>query len=127
MKDKYGNEIFLTIHAVYLLKHDCKTPLGDRLGTIGIDVLYTHRNKNKDFHRGSNSFGFNEKLLQLPRINKVVLNVDNTSKYIIPKEVILKEGKILFEQQKGYTKDIFLSMEIIKQYKYEPKHKSTTL
>lgn len=117
IKDKEGNELFITNHAVFLNLKSSNKPLGRRLGTLAQDTLYTYRNKALHLHRISNSYGFNLKLLQLPRIKTIVLNVDNDKKYIIPKEVILDKGEILFFKQQGFEKQIFIKLSILEDYK----------
>ena len=118
MNENYNNELIISPSGVRLmLASEPDNLIGRKLGKLGGDSLYLYRDEVRHLHRKSNSYGFNLKLLQLPRIKKIILNEGNINKYVIPKEIILREGKILFFKQQGFEKQIFLSKNLIEKYK----------
>jgi len=90
------------------------------LGTIicGEKTLYTKRDSSKHLHYKSNSYGFNYSLISgAKRFDKVKIEVDEESVYVVPNSVILAEGFFLHFQKEGFERQIFLGLEIIEKYR----------
>lgn len=89
------------------------------LGTIvcAERTLHTKREKDKHLHIKSNSYGFNHALISgAKRFDKVML-IEGANRYLIPNEVILKQGTFLHFQSEGFEKQIFLNLDTISEYR----------
>lgn len=93
------------------------------IGSIYVNerVFETKRKLSKHLHRKSHSYGFNHQLLDKAKLfDHVRLMEDRGNRiiieYLIPRQIILDEGKYLFFLQQGFEKQIFLPLERIKQF-----------
>jgi hypothetical protein len=97
-----------------------------RTKTIGIlnakdRVLFLTRTKARHLHFKSNSYGFNYMLLsERITFDNVHLKDDDTE-YMIPKEDLGTHGVFLFFKQQGFERQIFVTLEILKQYTIKTK------
>lgn len=92
------------------------------LGIIKEKTLFIKRDSERHLHRKSNSYGFNYNLLKMSKsFNKIVLTEDNENMYVMPKDIILNMGKVMYfknsEDGNSFEVQIFLNRDIIKTYK----------
>lgn len=92
------------------------------LGVIKEKTLFVKRDSEKHLHRKSNSYGFNYNLLKMLKLfDKIVLTEDNENMYVMPKDIILNMGKVMYfknsEDGNSFEVQIFLNRDIIKTYK----------
>lgn len=80
-------------------------------------VLHITRNRAKHLFRKNNSYGFNEHIIRTAILFDRVILTDEFSVFDIPRSVILEKGTYLDFKSNGFEKQIFLSLEIIEQYK----------
>lgn len=67
------------------------------LGVIKEKTLFVKRDSEKHLHRKSNSYGFNYNLLKMLKLfDKIVLTEDNENMYVMPKDIILNMGKVMY-------------------------------
>jgi hypothetical protein len=89
------------------------------IGTLYVKdrVLKIKRTRSRHLFLKNNSYGFNEHIIRTAILfDRVILN-DEFGVFDIPREVILSKGTYLDFKQIGFEKQIFLSLEIIQQYK----------
>lgn len=94
------------------------------LGTVYIreKIFECKRKRKRHLHRKSKSYGFNHFLLKKTshfthvRLIEVGTKPANNKEYTIPVSVILEEGSYLFFLKMGFEKQIFLTLERIKQF-----------
>lgn len=81
-------------------------------------TLYVSRKMSKHYHRKSQSFGFNWKLIIDPylAINKVHITVDDTQHYEIPSSIIREYGSFLNFKHQGFELQRFVKLSIIKMH-----------
>jgi len=92
------------------------------LGIIKEKTLFVKRDSERHLHRKSNSYGFNYNLLKMSKsFDKIVLTEDNENMYVMPKDIILNMGKVMYfknsEDGNSFEVQIFLNRDIIKTYK----------
>lgn len=89
-----------------------------RIGVINSKrQLYIQRKRDRHLHYKSKSYGFNFSIINAAKKFDSVLLSDEKGRYLIPNKIILEEGKFLYFKQLGFEKQIFLSLEIINNYK----------
>ena len=114
--DADGNEIVVKDKNISL-----KLASEDRSRRIGIinskKQLSIKRKRIIHLHYKSQSYGFNHYVIDnAKKFNKVLLS-DERGTYLIPNKIILEKGEFLYFKQQGFEVQIFLSLEIINQYK----------
>ena len=93
------------------------------IGCVNIKerVFETERMRKRHLHQKSNSYGFNHFLLKkTSHFDKVRIKETYGRKrieYLVPVSVILEEGSYLFFLKEGFEKQIFLTLDRIKQFK----------
>lgn len=115
--DKDGNEILINNGRSILLRLRGERK-ARRIGEINSKKqLVVHRKRIIHLHYKSQSYGFNHYIIDnAKKFNKVLL-IDERGSYLIPNKVILEKGEFLYFKQVGFELQIFLSLEIINQYK----------
>lgn len=93
-----------------------------KIGVIHDEMLFVERSIEKHLLRKTNSYGFNYNLLKKSKSFKwVSINEDDCNTYIVPVEVILNMGKVMYfknsEDGNSFEVQIFLNRDIIKTYK----------
>lgn len=95
-----------------------------KIGTINIaqKTIDMERVRNKHLFRKSNSYGFNHNLLKKTLLFDKVRLRDDQNEWLIPKDFILENGHFLnFKNQGGFELQIFLPLEMMEQFKRNPK------
>jgi hypothetical protein len=96
-----------------------------RMRNIGIIAIHDRlliikRDLSKHLHYKSQSIGFNYHILaEGKRFDNVLVKIENGDDYTIPKSVILEQGKFIHFQKEGFERQIFLPLNILKNYKTE--------
>ena len=84
-------------------------------------VFFVTRLRAKHLHRKSNSYGFAYNVLSKATHFDEVMLTDDEGYYLIPRKVILDEGKFMVFKNdvtgESFEKQIFLSLDVIKKYK----------
>lgn len=86
-------------------------------------TLTVYRDKSKNFMRVFDGYGFNKEIIDTDRFfDHIVLDEidgEDHNLYLIPREDIILEGKLY--QAEGYERQVFMSMEQLRQYKMRLK------
>ncbi len=98
------------------LKTETKERLIGTLSKVNRELIVT-RIRAKHLMIKSNSYGFNYHVLSKAKQFDHVRLEDDYDAYLIPVSYILEQGKFLFFKQQGFEKQIFLSLESMKQFK----------
>lgn len=84
-------------------------------------VLKIKRNRARHLFKKNNSYGLNEHIIRTAILFDHILIDDDYGVYRIPREEIIDKGTYLDFKQIGFEKQIFLSLEIIEQYRTSAK------
>jgi hypothetical protein len=89
-----------------------------KIGSISDECIFvTYRDSKKHLHNKTNSYGFNYEFLKAStKIEKIRLET-NHGTYLFPLQLVKDEGNFGFYKQQGFEVQVFLSMEIIQNYK----------
>jgi hypothetical protein len=89
------------------------------IGTVDVDakVLYVERKRSEHLHRKTQSYGFNDTVLQIGKKFNYVLLTDDRGRYKIPKQTIFDYGRYLQFKKQGFETQIFLRLAIIEKYR----------
>jgi hypothetical protein len=90
------------------------------IGTLDIPNrrLYVKRQKDKHLFLKMNAYGLNHHILKEAKLFDTIFLNDNENTWAIPREYILEHGKFLnFSNHGGFELQIFISLDIIKQFK----------
>ncbi len=98
------------------LKGDTRERLIGTLSKQRRELLVT-RIRAKHLLQKNKSYGFNYHVLSKAKQFDHVRLEDDYDAYLIPVSYILEQGKFLFFKQQGFEKQIFLSLESMKQFK----------
>lgn len=121
MQDNNGNVLFRQGDVIKLQLSS--EPHPRKIGKIieSRKVLQVNRDSSIHLFIKNNSYGFNEALLRSATIfDKVeILEKSNgeNNRYIVPLNIIFEKGSYLNFKQQGFEIQIFLKLDIIKQYK----------
>jgi hypothetical protein len=83
-------------------------------------MLHVSRDSSRHLHRKTESYGFNMALLRLDIVEAVKLAEDLTLHYLIPKEVILRHGKVMYfkgANAGSFEVQVFLSRDLMQRYR----------
>jgi hypothetical protein len=110
-----GNTITLRLRIIDISGHVATRSLGviekqSRIFTV-------RRKRAVHLHRKSNSYGFNHYVLENAKTFDRVEIIDDAGTYIVPVDVMLTNGKILYFKQMGFERQIFVPLDIITKYK----------
>jgi hypothetical protein len=75
------------------------------------------RKKDKHLYRRTNSYGVNEKIISDGQTFDTVVIRDETDTYVVPRDFILKQGKIMFHKEKGFERQLFITLESLQAFK----------
>jgi hypothetical protein len=125
--DNYGNYyVIISDGKVITLFIHLVLPTGQvvarKIGGVNIAerILYIKRNREKHLFLKNNSYGFNEHVLRTGKTFDKINFTDGIITAIIPVEYILQNGRFLFFKQLGYEKQLFITLEQIKQFVVKP-------
>lgn len=80
-------------------------------------TLRIKRTRSRHLFLKNNSYGFNEHIIRTAILFDHVLLEDEHGLFMIPRSEIMANGTYLDFKQNGFEKQIFLSLEIIEQYR----------
>lgn len=123
LADNFGNALVINEKG-NIIKIDLRlaNKTVKHIGNVDIanKTFVVRRNRDKHLFKNANSYGFNYKLIkEAKRFDHVLLN-DEKGSYRIPNEVILEQGSFLHFKNQGFEVQLFLSLEIINQFKVIP-------
>jgi hypothetical protein len=122
MKDEFGNELISEQNNDTILLHLAlkeENYRNRKLGTISKNkrVFEVKRERSKHLFNKMNGYGFNYHVLKNAQAFDNVLLKDEFSTWLIPREFILDNGKIMnFKNNGGFELQIFVSLEKIQQF-----------
>lgn len=92
-----------------------------RLGVIDRDarVLTVRRDPRKHKLWVANSYGFNSLLLSEGKAFDHVEAIIGDETFVVPKEVLLQEGKFLQFKEKGFERQLFVHVSVLAKFKQE--------
>jgi hypothetical protein len=122
MKDEFGNELISeqtndNILLYLALKEE--NYRNRKLGVISKDkrIFEVKREREKHLFKKLDAYGFNYHVLKNAQAFDRVLLRDEYSTWLIPREFILEDGKIMnFKNNGGFELQIFVSLENINQF-----------
>ena len=93
------------------------------LGTINLATRTIVMTRNRETHlfNKSNSYGFNYYLLKNAKLFDKISLSDNYDKWVIDRQYILDNGKILQFSQQGFELQTFIPLDSIEQFKKNKK------
>lgn len=80
-------------------------------------TLRVKRTRSKHLFIKNNSYGFNEHIIRTAILFDKILIEDEHGLFLVPREEIMNNGTYLDFKEIGFEKQIFLSLEIIEQYR----------
>lgn len=117
-QDDEGNELVVEKGKVKLRL--ASENFARNLGTIVGSTLHVERDSFRHLHHKSNSYGFNYNLLKLPLFRNVVVKVNGSDFYKVPKETIIEKGKIMFFKKTkagSFEVQIFFNRNDLERFK----------
>lgn len=119
---KLGINLYIRLEAEKHRRH---------IGTIDKEnqIMFVERESLKHTMKVNNGYGFNHYILSNTKKFKDIAVIEypdateQTNIYLIPVEVILSNGDFLFFKKQGFEKQIFITKELLKQYKVDDKKK----
>ena len=116
--DEFGNSVIVDEGVIYLRLAGKKRRL--KVGTISADrKLIVRRIRAKHLHRVSQSYGFNEYIMSNATKFEWVVLRDDFGTYLIPLVFIVENGTFLYFKEQGFERQLFLSLDILEQFKTE--------
>lgn len=93
-----------------------------RIGVVLLEnrTLFINKKRDKHLFIKNNSYGFNEHILRTGRTFDKVQISDEHITAVIPVKTILLVGSYLHFLQAGYERQIFVTLEQLKQYEIKP-------
>jgi hypothetical protein len=90
-----------------------------KIGEVDMQTrtLIINRNRKKHLFRNGNAYGLNYKLISEAKSFDTVRIIDEYGKWNIPREFILENGSFLLFNKQGFELQIFVSLEMINQFK----------
>jgi len=87
------------------------------IGRIINRMYITKRNRKKHLLIKANAYGFNHHVLENGTTFDKVMLVEGENSYLIPVADILEYGSFLWFKTQGFEKQIFMTLEQLRQYK----------
>jgi hypothetical protein len=116
-EDDFGNKIQVSDQGVLTLFLPAKKARRNIGKIFAISKTFSVcRWKAKHLLRKANAFGFNHYVLSHAKTFDKVFIMGDTN-YMVPLDVILKEGFYLHFKQDGFERQIFMKLEQLEQYK----------
>lgn len=122
MKDEFGNELISEQNNDTILLHLALKEENYRNRKLGIilkdkRIFEAKRERNKHLFKKLDAYGFNYHVLKNAQAFDNVLLKDEYSTWLIPREFILENGKIMnFKNNGGFELQIFVSLEKIQPF-----------
>lgn len=118
--DQYGN-YFITQRTPTTIHIQLKLANENRVRNVGIvnrhgRFIEIVRDKARHLFRKGNAYGFNEHLIKTGKTFDSVKLIDDDGVYVFPKTLILEKGQYLFFKEQGFERQLFLNMDVIRQY-----------
>ena len=120
LRDGENNKIIIEqtgkVRHIYLqLKKESRRR---RIGTINMVErrLYVNRRRGVHLLIKANAYGFNDYILKNGRLFDHILLTDETGVWNIPVKNILADGKYLWFNKVGFEKQIFVTLEQLREY-----------
>lgn len=88
-----------------------------KIGWIYNGILYVSRIRDKHLHRKSNSYSFNHHIIANAKTFNRVSIRDEKGVYNLKNEEMLDKGEFLFSQEKGFEKQLFVSLDYLESKK----------
>lgn len=117
--DLHGNELRVDLYGRVVLKLASERNARS-IGWLRGGMLHVSRHSSRHLHRKTKSYGFNMALLRLDIVETVALTEDGTQRYLIPKEVVLRDGKVMYFKDTNagsFEVQVFLSRELMQRYR----------
>lgn len=116
IKDDAGNLIYNKQDKIYL-----ELPAKQQRKMIAkIDeknnALRMYRAYDKHVLWKAMSYGFNYELLLATKFSDIIIDTDEKEEFRVPVKVLLDKGDFLWFKQKGFERQIFVELDIIKTY-----------
>ncbi len=113
--DELGNTLIVEGNVIYLETASNKKQ--ERLGSFNLDSKQLIINKEHfDYDERFKCYPFNEALLKAAKKCDTVLLKCPEGRFVIPISVILEYATPLIYKKPGLSKEIFLSIDVIKKY-----------
>lgn len=123
LSDEYGNLIISKNNGKRII---VKLKLSNEktyrlLGVINKATKSIRMTRKRSMHLliKAQTYGFNYDLLSSAKQFKTVRLEDEFEKWTVPVEYILKEGSFLFFKNQGFERQIFITLQQLKQFKKE--------
>lgn len=125
ISDNAGNVIYATTgvngDSITLQLQTVENGIAGIRRTLGVidkhsRVMTVRRKRAAHLHKKSNSYGFNHYVLTNAKTFDRVEIVDDFGMYVVPVDVLLSNGKILYFKQNGFERQVFVPIETIQQY-----------
>lgn len=81
------------------------------IGKIENNVLHVRKSLRKHLHTKTNSFAFNQKLIDSGKFNIVNITIDKNYTVTIPVKIIKERGQIIDYKNSGYEPQYFVPFE----------------
>lgn len=123
---RFGINLFIRLEAE---KHRRYIGTIDELN----QTMFVERESLKHTMKVNNGYGFNHYILANTKKfkNVAVIEYPDASEefnaYVIPVDVILSKGDFLFFKKQGFEKQIFITKDLLNQYKVDDKNKITLM
>jgi hypothetical protein len=114
--DKFGNSIIVSGNVISLqLKSESRQR---EIGIINTKEKYfaVNRIREKHLFRKNNSYGFNHYILANAKKFDSIMLSDDFGTWLIPIKLILEKGSFLHFNKDGFELQIFLPLDVIKEY-----------
>jgi hypothetical protein len=114
--DKFDNSIIISGNIISLkLKSEARTR---EIGVINPQERYfaVNRIREKHLFRKNNSYGFNHYILANAKKFDSIMLSDDFGTWLIPIKLILEKGSFLHFNKDGFELQIFLPLDVIKEY-----------
>ncbi len=113
--DRHGNSLYIAGDKIFLHLKVLNRKL--LLATIRAKDLFIKRDFAKHLFRKGNAYGFNYAMLKHAKRIKIISLRDDYNLYNVPIDFIISQGKFLNFKQKGFEKQIFLSLTQLDEWK----------
>jgi len=119
VQDGVGNKLYMKGHSIYIKL--VSENVSRRIGDLDYDRerLNIIRKQSVHLFRAGNAYGFNDTIIKTAtKFKEIFLMITDTDEsFIIPLSVFKTDGKYLNFKQQGFELQIFLSVNIINQFK----------
>lgn len=126
IEDDVGNKLIINGNRI-LIKF-VKERSAKLIGVINLEnrFMFVRRTRSKHLFKKLNAYGFCYRVISEAKKFDNVKISDDYGTYLIPRQVMLDEGKFLHFKKQGFELQIFINLHTINRYKLhkEDYHKS---